>query len=283
MAVTWHSAVTELEKLSPDQQQEVLSQVLQETLPAAKRDLSIDEIRPLLYQNGVITSEEATELLGIFTGEEKITRLYTNILPKKGMIGLKKFMEILLDTGCDTPSHLDHLSLLTKTLSVSNGYFTIYMCFTKVLIGEVETHQECWISSSSIWKCRSCKGSHSTHGLLRVTTRCCGQPQFHYQQATTTNVQGRSCLHQWVLWAVSILPWWDLLPRGEGGGSLHNLIPERSGRFESFNGGSSGHWEEDTKPSTTLKPGNIQTAVHLSFKDRSKKGSVMLTQLLCFS
>ena len=120
MAVTWHSAVTELEKLTPDQQQQVLTQVLQETLPAAKRDLSIDEIRPLLYQNGVITSEEATELLGIFTGEEKITRLYTEMLPKKGMIGLKKFMDILFDTGLNTPNHLRHHALLSKTLAVSH-------------------------------------------------------------------------------------------------------------------------------------------------------------------
>jgi len=121
MAAKWHGAVTELEKLSPEQQQEVLTQVLKEALPAAKHDLSIDEIRPLLYQNGVITSEEATELLGIFTGEEKITRLYTKMLPKKGMVGLKKFMEILFDTGWDTPSHLDHHAVLTRTLSVSKN------------------------------------------------------------------------------------------------------------------------------------------------------------------
>jgi len=120
MAAKWQGAVAELEKLSPDQQQEVLTQVLKETLPAAKHHLSIDEIRPLLYQNGVITSEEATELLGIFSGEEKITRLYTKMLPKKGMIGLKKFMDILFDTGWDTPSHLEHHSLLTKTLAVSH-------------------------------------------------------------------------------------------------------------------------------------------------------------------
>ena len=98
----------------------MLTQVLKETLPAAKDHLSIDKIRPLLYQKGVITSEEATELLGVFTGEEKITRLYTKMLPKKGMIGLKKFMDILFDTGWNNmPSHLDHHSLLTKTLAVS--------------------------------------------------------------------------------------------------------------------------------------------------------------------
>ena len=85
----------ELEKLPPDQQQKLITQVLKETLPVAKDDLSINEIRPLLYQSGVITSEEATELLGIFTGEEKITRLYTEMLPKKGAEGLKKFIRIL--------------------------------------------------------------------------------------------------------------------------------------------------------------------------------------------
>ena len=120
MAAKWQGAVAELEKLSPDQQQEVLTQLLKETLPAAKHNLSIDEIRPLLYQNGVITSEEANEMLGVFTGEEKITRLYKNILPNKGMIGLKKFTHILFDTGWDTPSCLRHHSLLFKTLAVSH-------------------------------------------------------------------------------------------------------------------------------------------------------------------
>ena len=118
MAAKWQGAVAELEKLSPDQQQEVLTQVLKETLPAAKHHLSIDEIRALLYENGVITSEEATELLGVFSGEEKITRLYTKMLPKKGIIGLKKFMKILLDTGQDVPNHLLHLGVLTTTLYV---------------------------------------------------------------------------------------------------------------------------------------------------------------------
>ena len=109
----------ELEKLPPDQQQKLITQVLKETLPAAKDDLSIDEIRPLLYQSGVITSEEATELLGIFTGEEKITRLYTEMLPKKGAEGLKKFMRILYDTGWDTPmqSHETSCHTLKKVIS----------------------------------------------------------------------------------------------------------------------------------------------------------------------
>ena len=109
----------ELEKFPPDQQQELITQVLKETLPAAKGSLSIDEIRPMLYQNGVITSEEATELLGIFTGEEKVTRLYTKMLPNKGLKGLKKFMRILFDTGWKTPSHMRHHGELSIKLSVS--------------------------------------------------------------------------------------------------------------------------------------------------------------------
>ena len=55
----------ELEKLPPDQQQKLITQVLKETLPAANDDILVDRIHPLLYQSGVITSEEATELLGI--------------------------------------------------------------------------------------------------------------------------------------------------------------------------------------------------------------------------
>ena len=109
----------ELEKLPPDQQQELITQVLKETLPAAKDNLSVDEIRLLLYQSGVITDEEATELLGIFTGGEKIAKLYTEMLPKKGVKGLKKFMKILFDTGWDTPSHMRHHGVLSINLSVS--------------------------------------------------------------------------------------------------------------------------------------------------------------------
>ena len=117
----------ELEKLLPDQQQKLITQVLKETLPAAKDDLSIDEMRPLLYESGVITSEEATELLGIFTGEEKITRLYTEMLPKKGAEGLKKFMRILCDTGWDIPSHMRHHGVLSMKLSVSE--LAVDLCF----------------------------------------------------------------------------------------------------------------------------------------------------------
>ena len=128
----------ELEKFPPDQQQQLIAQVLKEALPAAKDDLFIDDIRPQLYQNGVITSEEATELLGIFTGEEKVTRLYTKMLPNKGAEGLKKFMELLYDTGWDTPSHMEHHGVLSITLSVSEP--TINFVITTLLyIGEVVT------------------------------------------------------------------------------------------------------------------------------------------------
>ena len=50
----------DLDKLPLDQQQKLITQVLKEALPAAKDDLLINEISPLLYQSGVITSEEAT-------------------------------------------------------------------------------------------------------------------------------------------------------------------------------------------------------------------------------
>ena len=63
-------AFRELEKLLPDQQQKLITHVLKETLPAAKDDLSIDELHPLLCQSGVLTCEEATELMGIFTAQE---------------------------------------------------------------------------------------------------------------------------------------------------------------------------------------------------------------------
>ena len=129
----------ELEKLPPDQQQKLITQVLKETLPAAKDDVLVDKIRPLLYQNGIITDEEATELFGVFTGEEKITKLYTEILPKKGQKGLKKYMDILADTGWDTPSHMRHHAVLLTNLSVSEltniiFIFTLH-CFRKSFQG----------------------------------------------------------------------------------------------------------------------------------------------------
>ena len=129
----------ELEKLPPDQQQKLITQVLKETLPAAKDDILVDKIRPLLYQNGVITNEEATELLGVFTGKDKITKLYTEMLPKKGHKGLKKYMDILADTGWDTPSHMRHHAVLLTNLSVSEltniiFIFTLH-CFRKSFQG----------------------------------------------------------------------------------------------------------------------------------------------------
>ena len=135
----------ELEKFPPDQQQKLITQVLKETLPAAKGSLSIDQIHPLLYQNGVITSEEAKDLLGIFTAEEKVKRLYTKMSPNEGLKGLKKFMRILYDTGWKTPSHMRHHGELSIKLSVSKliqitqrlGW--IMLCFS----GEAFTDYEC--------------------------------------------------------------------------------------------------------------------------------------------
>ena len=112
----------ELDKLPLDQQQKLITQVLKEALPAAKDDILVDKIRPLLCQSGVITSEEATELLGIFTGEEKITKLYTKMLPKRGLQGLEQYMKILYDTGWNTPSHMRHHGVLLINLSVSELY-----------------------------------------------------------------------------------------------------------------------------------------------------------------
>ena len=105
--------------LSHKQVRGIILKALKKVLPSAKHDLVIDEVRPLLYQSGMITSEEATELLGIFTGEEKITRLYTEMLPKKGLQGLEQYMRILFDTGWDTPSHMRHHGVLLLALSVS--------------------------------------------------------------------------------------------------------------------------------------------------------------------
>ena len=116
---------------SPKQQRDIVFKVLRKALPSAKRDLSIDEIRPLLYQNRIITHEEANELLGKLTGEEKITKLYTEILPDKGMQGLDQFMRILYDTGWDTPSHWDHHGVLLMNLKVSElitNYFYLFIC-----------------------------------------------------------------------------------------------------------------------------------------------------------
>ena len=105
--------------LSRKQERRIIFKVLKKALPSAKRYLSIDEMRPLLYQSGVITSEEATQLLGIFTGEEKITKLYTEMLPKKGLQGLEQYMKILFDTGWATPSHMRHHAVISIHLSVS--------------------------------------------------------------------------------------------------------------------------------------------------------------------
>ena len=107
----------ELEKIPPDLQQKLITQVLKESLPVAKH-VMIDEISPLLYEKRVITNEEATELLGIFSGEEKITRLYTKMLPNKRLQGLEQYMRILYDTGWDTPSHMKHHGVLLTKLAV---------------------------------------------------------------------------------------------------------------------------------------------------------------------
>ena len=105
--------------LSRKEERRIVFRILKKAISSAKHDLMIYEIRPLLYQSGVITSEETTELLGIFTGEEKITRLYTKMLPKRGLQGLEQYMRILSDTGWDIPSHMRHHGVLSIALSVS--------------------------------------------------------------------------------------------------------------------------------------------------------------------
>ena len=138
----------QLIQFSPDQQRKVLIYVLKKGLPSAKHDLSIDELRPLLKQNGVITHEEANELLGFATGEEKITRLYTEMLPNKGLQGLEQFMKILYDTGWDTPSHMRHHGVLAIALSVSIRILTKVILYT--ISGEAITDQGKCISTSSL-------------------------------------------------------------------------------------------------------------------------------------
>ena len=117
--------------LSRKQERKIIFKILKKALPSAKHDLSIDEIRPLLYETGVITGEEATELLGIFTGEEKITKLYTEMLPRKGLQGLEQYMRILYDTGWDIPSHMRHHGVLSINLSVSE--LVLYNCVYKIV------------------------------------------------------------------------------------------------------------------------------------------------------
>ena len=80
-----------------------------------------------------------------FTGEEKITRLYTEMLPEKGAEGLKKFMRILYDTGWDTPSHMRHHGMLSIKLSVSELVIDLY--FIAAPLGQAFTDQECWVST----------------------------------------------------------------------------------------------------------------------------------------
>ena len=135
----------ELDKLPLDLQQELITQVLKKTLPATKDDILVDKIRPMLYQNGVITDKEAAELFGVFTGEEKITKLYTEMLPKKGIKGLKKFMRILFDTGWDMLSHMRHHGVLSINLSVSelNRYYILIFYISYIISGKAFTDQEC--------------------------------------------------------------------------------------------------------------------------------------------
>ena len=138
----------ELVQFSPDQQREIIIHVLKKGLPSAKHDLSIDELRPLLKQNGVITHEEANELLGFATGEEKITRLYTEMLPNKGLQGLDQYMQILYDTGWDTLSHMRHHGVLAIALSVSISILTKVSLYT--ISGEAIRNQGQCISTSSV-------------------------------------------------------------------------------------------------------------------------------------
>jgi len=99
--------------------------VYAESLPDAVINLSrsINKLLlPMLKKHLVFTSEYYW-LRGVYYPGEKLEYLYKNVLPQKGVKGLRGFMEVLQDVGRKVPKYQNHQDLLRSSLQTHLSKF----------------------------------------------------------------------------------------------------------------------------------------------------------------
>ena len=105
----------------------IVPMVYSESLPNAVETLgntrSINKILPFMLKKHLISISEYYQLTEQLYDREKLTELYTVILPQKGAKGLEGYMEVLQEVGRKIPRYQKHLDQLkTNLLSLLTMY-----------------------------------------------------------------------------------------------------------------------------------------------------------------
>ena len=99
--------------------------VYSESLPDAVINLSmgINNLLLLMLKQHILTPGEYCGVKGVYYPGKKLGYLYKEILPQKGVKGLKAFMEVLQDVGRKIPKYQNHQDLLKSSLQARLSKF----------------------------------------------------------------------------------------------------------------------------------------------------------------
>jgi len=92
--------------------------VYSESLSDAVINLSrnINKLLIPMLKKHIVSTSEYCWLRGLYYPGKKLEYLYKNVLPQKGVKGLRGFMEVLQDVGRKIPKYQKHRDLLECTL-----------------------------------------------------------------------------------------------------------------------------------------------------------------------
>ena len=98
----------------------IVPMVYSESLPDAVINLgnrqSINKLLPLMLKKHLVSISEYYWLTEQTYDSERLTELYTVILPQKGVEALTGYMEVLQDIGRKIPKYQNHLDQLKSNL-----------------------------------------------------------------------------------------------------------------------------------------------------------------------
>ena len=98
----------------------IVPMVYSESLPDAVINLgnrqSVNKLLPLMLKKHLVSISEYYWLTEQTYDSERLTELYTVILPQKGVEGLTGYMEVLQDIGRKIPKYQNHSDQLKSNL-----------------------------------------------------------------------------------------------------------------------------------------------------------------------
>ena len=92
--------------------------VYSESLPDAVINLSmnINKLLLLMLKKYILSTGEYCWVKGVYYPGKKLEYLYKDVLPQKGVKGLRAFMAVLQDVGKKMPKYKNHRDLLKSSL-----------------------------------------------------------------------------------------------------------------------------------------------------------------------